>query len=86
MPRTSRREFAKSVIVAGAALPLLAQTAPPALEVVKARFGEHLVDEDLERLATTLQEHARLLETLRAYKLANADEPDFTFSALTERW
>lgn len=55
-------------------------------EVVKAQHGKHLDDADLERIGATLQEHATLLERLRAFPLKNSDEPDFTFSSLTKRW
>jgi hypothetical protein len=91
---TSRRQFAKSLAAAGAAVPLvaadlLAQTDPKPLskaltEVVKSQYA--LADDESERVAATLQELATAVDRLRQFPLVNSDEPDFTFSALTKRW
>lgn len=93
MPRTSRRQFAKAI----AALPLLTieaqgqETKPSPLaaalqEVVRAQSGQHLTAEELARIGKDLEEWVPAVERLRAFKLTNADEPDFSFSALTRRW
>ncbi|HYO75927.1 MAG TPA: hypothetical protein VE010_05645 [Thermoanaerobaculia bacterium] len=114
MSRTSRRQFAKSLAVAGAAAPLavtdlLAQVpvpvapppAPPRAaaaptppspltraltEVVRASYGQHLSNEELAKIGKDYDEFAPYIENFRKFKLTNADEPDFTFHSLTERW
>lgn len=111
MSRTSRRHFAKSLAVAGAAAPLaltdlLAQVpvpvpappAPPAAapppsalgraltEVIRASYGQHLSNEELAKIGKDYDEFAPYVENFRKFKLTNADEPDFTFHSLTERW
>jgi hypothetical protein len=78
-----------------AAADILAQTPPTPTpsplgkaltEVVRASYGQHLDDAELARIDKDFQDHASLLERLRKFKLANADEPDFTFASLVERW
>jgi hypothetical protein len=49
-------------------------------EVVRVRFGEHLTPEQLEQVKKDLDGNVRAADRLRAVKLKNADEPDFTFS------
>lgn len=49
-------------------------------EVARARFGDHLTPEELERVKRDLESNVRTTERLRAAKLQNADEPDFVFS------
>jgi hypothetical protein len=113
---SSRRTFAKAIVVGSAALPLVATdvlaqsaaapAAPPPTgakvpetpaakpspiaramtEVVRAEGGPHLSDEEMTRIAKEFEDYAPFLERLRAFKLTNADEPDTTFQALTERW
>jgi hypothetical protein len=79
MSRTSRRDFARALALTGAALPLAAQAKPsePMLQVVRARYGQHLDDADLERIGAALSEYAPAIERLRSFKLVNSDEPDF---------
>ncbi|HLM55375.1 MAG TPA: hypothetical protein VK422_04560, partial [Pyrinomonadaceae bacterium] len=50
-------------------------------EVARSRFGEHLSEEDLNRLKRELEGNVRTAERLRAFKLKNSDEPDFVFGA-----
>ncbi|MDT5059585.1 MAG: hypothetical protein QOH63_44 [Acidobacteriota bacterium] len=50
-------------------------------EVARVRFGEHLTPEQLEQVKKDLGDNIRAADRLRAVKLKNADEPDFTFSA-----
>ncbi len=49
-------------------------------EVARARFGDKLTPEELERVKRDLESNVRTAERLRAAKLQNADEPDFVFS------
>lgn len=88
----SRREFAQ--LVAAAAVAVGASSAPadeakradlPTLTkaaeiVVRRRFGEHLTDEQVQRVA---QRVAASLQSsaYRKYPLKNSDEPAFTFFA-----
>ena len=97
---STRRDFAKSLAI-GAVGPMigsaeiLAQTPPvppssplaKALsEVVRASYAAHLDRAELERVDHDFRQYAQTLERLRRFKLTNADEPDFTFAALAERW
>ena len=50
-------------------------------EVARLRFGERLSAEQLEAVKRDLEGNVRTAERLRAYRLKNADEPDFVFSA-----
>jgi hypothetical protein len=94
MSDTSRRAFAKSLVVVGTAAPLLlGQTPKPAsavgkalTEMVRANYGKHLSAEELERIDKDFQDYAPFVEKFREYKLVNSDEPDFTFGSLVERW
>lgn len=83
------------VTVPLAAADILAQTPPTPppsplgkalTEVVRASYAQHLDDAELARVDKDFQEYAAMLDRLRKVKLANADEPDFTFASLTERW
>ena len=73
---------------------ILAQTPPDSPSplgsaltgLVRASHARHLDAAELERVGRDLQSHARMLESLRAFPLANADEPDFSFASLVERW
>ena len=75
--KTSRRQFAKSVATTLATLPL----AEAYLEVASARFGDKLSSEQLDQVRKDLEGNVRTAERLRAVKLKNGDEPDFTFKA-----
>jgi hypothetical protein len=50
-------------------------------EVARVRFGEHLTPEQIEQVRKDLDGNVRTADRLRAVKLKNGDEPDFTFSA-----
>ncbi len=50
-------------------------------EVARARFGDHLSAEELEKVKKDLEGNVRVADRLRAFKLQNGDEPDFVFSA-----
>jgi hypothetical protein len=86
MARTSRRHFAKSLVAAGAALPLAAQTPAPPAPQVCLPYTQHLTPDEIERIRKDFADATPYLETFRKFKLVNADEPDFTFHSLTERW
>ncbi len=49
--------------------------------VARARFGEHVAPEEFERIRQDIEGNLRAAERLAAFKLQNADEPDFVFSA-----
>jgi hypothetical protein len=51
------------------------------MEVARLRFGEKLTNEELKRVQNELKGNVRTAERLRAVKLKNSDEPDFTFIA-----
>lgn len=50
-------------------------------EVARQRFGEWLTPEQLEAVKRDLEGNVRTAERLRASKLKNSDEPDFSFEA-----
>jgi len=64
-----------------------AQTPPPSpvakayAEVARARFGSQVTDEEFKRIERDLEGNVRTADRLRASKLENWDEPDFTFEA-----
>ena len=49
-------------------------------EVARVRFGEKWTPEQLEQVKKDLDGNVRSADRLRAVKLKNGDEPDFTFS------
>ena len=63
------------------------QAAPPSpvaeayAEVARLRFGERLGADELARMKRDIEGNVRTAERLRAFKLKNADEPDFIFIA-----
>jgi hypothetical protein len=50
-------------------------------EVARLRFGDKLTPEELARVKRDIEGNVRTAERLRAFKLKNADEPDFIFIA-----
>jgi hypothetical protein len=50
-------------------------------EVARLRFGERLSPEQMQAVKRDLEGNVRTAERLRAFKLKNADEPDFAFEA-----
>lgn len=50
-------------------------------EVGRLRFGEKLSADELARMKRDIEGNVRTAERLRAFKLKNADEPDFIFIA-----
>jgi len=49
--------------------------------IVRRRYGQHLTDKQLEAVTLELENRLQGGKRLRDSKLANADEPDFTFKA-----
>lgn len=49
--------------------------------VARARFGGNLSPEEFSGVKTGIEDNLRTAERLRAFKLQNADEPDFVFGA-----
>ena len=90
MSRTSRRTFAKSLaaaaVVSGATIASAQKADDAFVAVVQAQSGKYLDAADLERIRADFKDYVPLLERLRAVKLSNSDEPDFTFASLTKRW
>ena len=91
---STRRDFAKTLTAAIAAANLSAQEngkPPNALavaltEVVRAQYGRFLSEEEMAQVGKDFQDYAPYIEGLRKFELKNADEPDFTFHSLTDRW
>jgi outer membrane receptor protein involved in Fe transport len=54
-------------------------------EVVRIRWGKHLSGEQLADVAKALDGRLKGAEAMKKVKLANGDEPDFVFTADTER-
>jgi hypothetical protein len=70
------------------AVPSMPQTPPPPgpdakdlLSIARRRYGTHLSDEQADELLAALDRGLQGSAALRKAKLANADEPDFTFRA-----
>ena len=55
-------------------------------QMVRANYGAHLSEAELQKLEEDFQSYAPFVERFRKFALTNADEPDFTFSSLVERW
>jgi hypothetical protein len=49
-------------------------------EVARARFGDKLTPDEIEKIKKDLDGYARAAERLRSVKLQNGDEPDFIFA------
>jgi hypothetical protein len=64
-----------------------AATPPPSpvaeayAEIARLRFGDKLTPDELARMKRDMEGNVRTAERLRAFKLKNADEPDFIFIA-----
>ncbi|HEU4520804.1 MAG TPA: hypothetical protein VFT12_02305 [Thermoanaerobaculia bacterium] len=101
MSGTTRREFARTIATAGAALPVVAadtltrttegMDAPPAMAialagVVSAQSGRFLDAGEMQQIYDNFKDYVPFIERLRDFKLKNGDEPDFTFHSLVERW
>ena len=71
------------------AAPAAASTGPPPIsedardlaEVIRRRYGQHLTPDQLEVVTRQLDGGVQSGRRLKDAKLANSDEPDFTFHA-----
>jgi hypothetical protein len=88
----TRRQFTLGLaavvpLLAGAQTPAAApksepRTATAALaDLVQTRFGKHLTKEQRKSVRASIRHRVSAAERLRKVKLANADEPSFTFLA-----
>lgn len=49
--------------------------------IIRRRYGKHLDDGQIEKIAEDFDDDLKALPRLHAVHLANGDEPDFTFRA-----
>ena len=59
--------------------PPLSEDARGLAEIVRRRYGTHLTSEQLEAVTRELEQRVQGGRRLKDVKLANGDEPDFTF-------
>jgi hypothetical protein len=90
--QTSRREFAKAMgmLAASSLLPSAGQAAAPEprggvaealTQIVRARYGQHLSEEQLKDIEQNIRKDLLLAEFMKRTKLKNSDEPSFVFRA-----
>jgi len=63
----------------GAAVPEIGEDARALAGIIGRRYGRHLSTEQLASIARDFDGDLRALERMKQVKLANGDEPDFTF-------
>jgi hypothetical protein len=92
--KTSRREFAAGIAVAAGALTLpeiagaqqpkpneaLTATAQAMTDIIRARYGKHLSEEQLKRVQQKIRGNLLGAEALKRTRLENGDEPSFIFA------
>ena len=61
--------------------PEISEDARALAGVLKRRYGQHMTPEQLEAVTREIENRLQGGKTLRLAKLANGDEPDFTFHA-----
>ena len=61
--------------------PAVGEDARALAGIIERRFGKHLSRRQLESIARDFDGDLKALERMRQVKLANGDEPDFTFRA-----
>ena len=54
--------------------------------VVSAQSGQYLNEAEMQKVFDDFKDYIPYVEGFRDYKLTNADEPDFTFHSLVQRW
>jgi len=64
-----------------AAPPEIGEDARALAGMIERRHGQHLSKEQLESIARDFDGDLKALKRMREVKLANGDEPDFTFRA-----
>src|SRR5437879_2887793 len=91
--KTSRREFAAGVAAAAGVLALpglveaeqpkpgavLTATAQAMTDIIRARHGKHLSDEQLKRVQQKIRGNLLAAEALKRTRLDNGDEPAYMF-------
>ena len=61
--------------------PPISEDARALAEIVRRRYGKHLTPDQLEAVTRELDGRVQAGRRLKDLKLANSDEPDFTFHA-----
>ena len=61
--------------------PEISEDARSLIEIVRRRYGKHLTPEQLEAVAREMDGRLQGGKRMRETRLANSDEPDFTFHA-----
>jgi len=61
--------------------PPISEDARALAEIVRRRYGKHLTPDQLEAVTRELDGRVQSGRRLKDVKLANSDEPDFTFHA-----
>jgi len=64
-----------------AAVPAASDNALALAMIVRRRYGQHLNADQMKAITDELDNRIQAGQRLRAVKLANGDEPDFTFHA-----
>jgi hypothetical protein len=59
--------------------PEISEDARSLAEIIRRRYGKHLDNDQLEGVTRELDSRLRGGKAMRDVKLANGDEPDFTF-------
>lgn len=80
-PAKAKSKAAKSAPPSTDEPPKISDDARSLTDVIRRRYGAHLTEGQLERIAEELTWRLRGGEALRKSKLVNADEPDVTFFA-----
>jgi hypothetical protein len=95
-PQTTRREFAGTLALFGAAAFVSGESSAVAdepavkarlnptealLEIVRGRYGKHLSEEQLTAVQGRIARNLAAAERLKQIKLNNGDEPSFVFHA-----
>jgi hypothetical protein len=80
-PKTPAPAAAPGAPAAAEKPPEISEDARALAEIVKRRYGQHLTPEQLEAVTREIDGRLQGGKALRAAKLANGDEPDFTFHA-----
>ncbi len=61
--------------------PPISEDARDLAEIVRRRYGKHLTPDQMEAVTRELDQRVQAGRRLKDAKLANSDEPDFTFHA-----
>jgi hypothetical protein len=72
---------AKPDTAAAAKPPELSEDAKALASVIQRRYGQHLTPEQIHSITSDFDGDIRAAKRLHDVKLANGDEPDFTFHA-----